>query len=62
MASMNWWQRQRRAEVTATGVIACVWDLRVICFERGAWVEQVLANPTGPDVERYLACRLSEDA
>lgn len=49
-------------EVTATGVIACVWDLRVMCFERGAWVEQVLANPAGPDVEGYLACRLNEDA
>jgi hypothetical protein len=47
--------------VTPTGLSACVWDLRVICFERQAWIDTVLANPAGPDVEAYLACRLSED-
>jgi hypothetical protein len=44
--------------VTPTGlsacVSACVWDLSVICFERQAWLEDVLANPAGPDVEAYL--------
>ena len=33
----------------------CVWDLAVQCFERQAWLECVLANPRGPDVETYLA-------
>ncbi len=47
--------------VTPTGLAACVWDLRVLCFERQAWIDAVLANPTGPDLERYLACRLNED-
>jgi hypothetical protein len=46
------------AEVTHTGVSACVWDLAVICFERRAWLETVLMNPSGPDIEGYLARRL----
>lgn len=48
--------------VTPTGLVACVWDLRVMWFEREAWVETVLANPTGPDIEKYLSCQLNEDA
>lgn len=44
-----------------TGQLACVWDLRVLGFERQAWVETVLANPNGPDLEAYLARRLNED-
>ena len=47
--------------VTPTGLTACVWDLRVMCFERQAWLETVLTNPTGPDLEKYLARRLNED-
>jgi hypothetical protein len=48
--------------VTPTGLVACVWDLRVLGFERQAWVDTVLANPAGPDVEQYLLRRLNEDA
>jgi hypothetical protein len=48
--------------VTPTGLIACAWDLRVLSFERDAWVEAVLANPSGPDVEAYLVRTLNEDA
>ena len=33
----------------------CVWELAVVDFERRAWIEDVLANPDGPDLERYLA-------
>jgi hypothetical protein len=47
--------------VTPTGLTACVWDLRVMCFERQAWFEAVLTNAAGPDLEKYLACRLNED-
>ncbi len=50
------------AYVTPTGLIACAWDLRVLSFERDAWVEAVLANPSGPDVEAYLGRTLNEDA
>jgi hypothetical protein len=48
--------------VTPTGLIACTWDLRVLSFERDAWVAAVLANPSGPDMEEYLARTLNEDA
>jgi len=48
-------------DVTSTELIACTWDLRVLSFEREAWVETVLANPSGPDLERYLARTLNED-
>ncbi|MGH2898157.1 MAG: isochorismatase, partial [Solirubrobacteraceae bacterium] len=33
----------------------CVWELEVIDFERRAWLADVLTNPGGPDVERYLS-------
>ncbi len=39
----------------------CVWELAIVDFERRAWIEDVLANPNGPDLERYLARRLDED-
>jgi hypothetical protein len=38
---------------------ACVWDAAVIAYERQAWVEAVLANPAGPDLDAYLARRLT---
>ena len=44
-----------------TGIVACVWELAVLAFERGAWVETVLANPAGPDLDAYLARRLEAD-
>ena len=39
----------------------CVWELAIVEFERRAWIEDVLANPGGPDFERYLKRRLDED-
>lgn len=41
---------------------ACVWDARVMAHEREAWLDCVLRNPLGPDVEAYLARRLEVDA
>ena len=32
---------------TPTGLIACVWDLRVMAFERQAWLDAVLRNSQG---------------
>ncbi len=48
--------------VTGTSLTACVWDLRVMCFERQAWVDKVLRNPDGPDLDAYVAMQLNEDA
>jgi hypothetical protein len=41
--------------------IACVWDLALIGHERDAWVDCVLNNPSGPDLDAYLARRMSAD-
>ena len=48
--------------VTPTGLTACVWDMRVMSFERDAWFDNVIANPVGPDLEAYINARLNEDA
>ncbi|MGH3034940.1 MAG: isochorismatase [Gaiellaceae bacterium] len=39
----------------------CVWELAVVDFERRAWLEDVLANPSGPDVELYLERQFNAD-
>jgi hypothetical protein len=39
----------------------CVWELGIIDFERRAWLEDVLANPAGPDLERYMQRQLDTE-
>jgi hypothetical protein len=39
----------------------CVWELAIVDFERRAWIEDVLANPGGPDLERYLKRSVDAD-
>ncbi|EEF62684.1 hypothetical protein [Pedosphaera parvula] len=51
----------RLTYMTPTGLAACVWDLRVMAFERKAWVDCVLRNYKSPDLEAYLQQRLNED-
>ena len=41
--------------------IACAWDLAVIGHERAAWVETVMSNLDGPDLESYLARTLTAE-
>lgn len=48
-------------EITASGEAFCVWELRVIGFERDAWVDLVLKNGDG-GLDEYLESRLNEDA
>jgi hypothetical protein len=43
------------------GSTACVWDLAIIEHERKAWVECVLANDEGPDLDAYLGTVLEAD-
>ena len=45
----------------ANPAAGCVWELSVVDFERRAWMEDVLANPNGPDVGRYLARHFSAE-
>ena len=35
----------------------CVYELAVVEFERRAWIDDVIGNPDGPDLDRYLARR-----
>jgi hypothetical protein len=35
--------------------VGCVWELEIVDFERRAWLKDVLANPDGPDLDRYLS-------
>jgi hypothetical protein len=39
-------------------LIACVWELPILAFERDAWVETVLSDAKRPDVPAYLERRL----
>jgi hypothetical protein len=41
--------------------IGCIWELSVTDFERRAWIQDVLANPSGPDVDLYLSRRFDAD-
>lgn len=49
-------------DITDTGEAFCVWELRVIGFERQAWLDHVLTHPDGPDLPGYLGCHLNEVA
>lgn len=39
----------------------CVWELGIVDFERRAWIEDVLANPAGPDLDLYLTRSTNAD-
>lgn len=42
-------------------LFACTWELAVHTFERQAWIDTVLNNPAGPDIEAYLNQRLNKN-
>jgi hypothetical protein len=39
--------------------VGCIWKLGIVDFESRAWREDVLANPNGPDLDRYLSRELN---
>lgn len=49
------------SDLTPSGLTACIWELRVIHFERDAWVEHVLLNDQAPDKTTYVQTILNED-
>lgn len=49
-----------KLEYSSRGAIACVWDLQVMAYERQAWLDAILINPTGPDLDAYLALQLDQ--
>lgn len=55
-------ERPDRLEpVGPDGLAACVWDLAIMAFERQAWLETVLANAGGPDLDAYLGRHLDAE-
>lgn len=48
-------------DISDTHTMACVWELSVFSFEREAWVETVLANEDGPDLDAYLSREFNDD-
>ena len=77
IALLYWWQSENElhqriyygpkddpdAMVPVEGPQAagCVWELGIVDFERRAWLEDVLQNPGGPDVEAYLSRTFAAD-
>lgn len=76
IAMVYWWEAFNELRVRAfAGPLAephamqaltdpaagCVWELGIVDFERRAWIADVLANPKGPDLERYFSRELSAD-
>lgn len=43
------------------GIMACVWELEVIWFERNNWVQHVLSKAPHPDYDSYLKQHLNKD-
>jgi hypothetical protein len=35
----------------------CVYELAIVEFERRVWIEDVIGNPDGPDLDLYLSRR-----
>ena len=74
---LDWWGRENELRhhvfkanaetpysfknITVSGEAFCVWELRVIGFERDAWLNAVLKNSGAPNIEKYLNLRLNED-
>lgn len=71
---VDWWARENElnhhvftstlerpkqfSDETAGGVMACVWDLAVIQFERAAWIDTVLKTGGREGFGAYLSRRL----
>jgi len=75
---IDWWERTNelrhhvfKAEadiptdfknITSTGEAFCVWELRIISFERQAWIDKVLLPTEKDNFEKYLHTQLNEDS
>ncbi len=54
-------ERPREFKPVTNEVTACVWEIAVWNFERQAWVDTILANPAGPNLDCYLEVQLNAD-
>lgn len=76
-ALINWWidenmiqnhvyllqkdGKKRFVNYSKKGIMACVWELEVIWFERNNWVQHVLKKAPIPDFNSYLQQHLNKD-
>lgn len=76
-AVINWWidenmlqnhvyllkknNQKRFVNYSTKGIMACVWEIEVIWFERNNWVEHVLKKAPTPDYNNYLLQHLNKD-
>lgn len=75
---VDWWERENELRhhvfkaqpsrpldfknITATGEAFCLWELRVIGFEREAWMQTMLKTSPEPNLDSYLSRQLNEDS
>ncbi len=75
--TLDWWERDNELrhrvfrslpekptpfeEMTASGEAACIWELRVMSFEREAWIRHILKKAEAPDWNAYLEAQLNEE-
>lgn len=48
-------------EENAIMVSLVAWDAALLAFERRAWVDTMLNNPNGPNLEQYLSTQMNEE-
>jgi hypothetical protein len=70
IALIYWWQDENEIrsrlyagaepdsmELLDPTAFGCVWELGIVEFERRAWIADVIGNPDGPDLDRYMSRR-----
>lgn len=73
---LNWWTdeilchsrlyRADHADPTnfqhvSSDLLACIWEMHVVEFERQAWIDAMVRNPDGPSEDTYLGAQLNVD-
>lgn len=74
-AIINWWidenmlqnhvyllenGKTQFVEYSNRGIMACVWELEVIWFERNKWVQHILKKASNPNYNKYLQQHLNK--
>ncbi len=75
-AIINWWidenmlqnhvyllekGKTQFVDYSTKGIMACVWELEVIWFERTKWIQYVLKRAPNPDYDKYLQQYLNKN-
>lgn len=60
-AYLRWYGQPQFHLLSDKGIVSCVWEMAILCFERNAWVEHVLKRGKNPDFDNYLQQQLHID-